>query len=176
MRCSQASVAWHDSTPIGRIVSRLSKDIITLDDQLPMQWNQLLTQGMNVLGVVALIFYSFPWLGLMLVPLFFLYYCVAAFYRATSREVKRLDSIVRLLPCGTLSACSPDMSLAAPRCADAFLHLRKLRRDAQRPPVGSRLPCRSPLHLPGALLEMGGRLSTAADGSPPPPDGQGGRR
>jgi hypothetical protein len=25
-----------------------------------MQWNQLLTQGLNVLGTVALVFYSFP--------------------------------------------------------------------------------------------------------------------
>lgn len=95
IHCKQASVAWHDSTPIGRIVSRLSKDIITLDDQLPAQWNQLMTQGMNVLGVVALIFYSFPWLGIMLVPLFLLYWVFAAFYRSSSREVKRLDSNVR---------------------------------------------------------------------------------
>lgn len=62
-----------------------------------MQWNQLLTQGMNVLGVIALIFYAFPWLGIMLVPLFLLYYSVASFYRATSREVKRIDSIVSML-------------------------------------------------------------------------------
>lgn len=54
-----------------------------------------MTQGMNVLGVVALIFYSFPWLGIMLVPLFLLYYISAAFYRSSSREVKRLDSNVR---------------------------------------------------------------------------------
>ena len=28
-----------------------------MDDQLPMQWNQLLTMGLNVLGTVALVFY-----------------------------------------------------------------------------------------------------------------------
>ena len=33
---------WHDRTPTGRIISRLSKDIEMLDDRLSFVWNQLL--------------------------------------------------------------------------------------------------------------------------------------
>lgn len=39
---------------------------------------------------------AFPYLGIIFVPLFLLYYTAARFYRATSREVKRVDSTVRL--------------------------------------------------------------------------------
>ncbi|CDZ96790.1 Multidrug resistance-associated protein/mitoxantrone resistance protein, ABC superfamily [Phaffia rhodozyma] len=88
-------VSWFDATPVGRIISRLSKDITTLDDQLPMQWNTFLTMSLNVFGTVALVFYAFPYLGLIFIPLFLMYYFVATFYRASSREAKRIDSIMR---------------------------------------------------------------------------------
>lgn len=39
---------------------------------------------------------AFPYLGIIFVPLFILYYTFACFYRASSREVKRVDSTVRL--------------------------------------------------------------------------------
>jgi hypothetical protein len=40
----------------------MSKDITTLDNQLPMQWNQLLTLVFSVLGTIGLVIYTFPWL------------------------------------------------------------------------------------------------------------------
>jgi ATP-binding cassette subfamily C (CFTR/MRP) protein 1 len=51
------SVGWHDQTPIGRIVSRLSKDITVMDDMLPRLWNAFLSMSLNILGTVALVFY-----------------------------------------------------------------------------------------------------------------------
>jgi len=38
-----------------------------MDDQLPMQYNQLLTMSLNVFGTIALVFYSFPYLGIIFV-------------------------------------------------------------------------------------------------------------
>ncbi|CDZ97117.1 Multidrug resistance-associated protein/mitoxantrone resistance protein, ABC superfamily [Phaffia rhodozyma] len=90
-----APVTWFDSTPTGRIISRLSKDVSTLDNQLPRDWVNVLTMGLTMLGTIALVFYSFPYLGLIFIPMLFLYYTAANFYRASSREVKRLDSIMR---------------------------------------------------------------------------------
>ncbi|KAG8979667.1 hypothetical protein FRB94_011257 [Tulasnella sp. JGI-2019a] len=91
----RSKVSWFDTTPLGRITSRMSKDITTLDNQLPMQWNQLLTNGFSVLGAIGLVIYTYNYLGIMFVPLGILYYGFATFYRASSREVKRLDSLLR---------------------------------------------------------------------------------
>jgi ABC-type multidrug transport system fused ATPase/permease subunit len=91
----RAPVGWHDRTPTGRIISRLSKDIEMLDDRLSMIWNNFMTNGLSVVGTFALVVYSFPYLGLVFIPMGFLYYWLAAYYRATSREIKRVDSLLR---------------------------------------------------------------------------------
>ena len=91
----RSPVGWHDRTPTGRIINRLSKDIEMLDDRLAQMWNQLLTNALSVVGTFGLVVYSFPWLALVFPPLGFLYYCCAAYYRMSSREVKRVDSILR---------------------------------------------------------------------------------
>lgn len=49
----------------------------------------------NVIGTVALVFYTFPLLGILFAPLFLFYYVTAVFYRRTSVETKRLDSLMR---------------------------------------------------------------------------------
>ncbi len=91
----RSRVAWFDTTPIGRITSRLSKDVTTLDNQLPMEANQLMTMGFSVLGTVALVGWTYPLLLVIFPPMFVFYGLFAAYYRASSREVKRLDSVLR---------------------------------------------------------------------------------
>lgn len=49
----------------------------------------------NVIGTAALVFYTFPYLGIIFVPLSILYYATALYYRRTSVETKRLDSLMR---------------------------------------------------------------------------------
>jgi ABC-type multidrug transport system fused ATPase/permease subunit len=90
-------MSFFDTTPLGRIISRLSKDIDTLDFQLPSAWYQLSSQLASVFGTVGLVIWSYDWLGLMFPPLFICYYFFSAFYRRTSREAKRLDSVLRSL-------------------------------------------------------------------------------
>jgi ATP-binding cassette subfamily C (CFTR/MRP) protein 1 len=60
-RVLRTPVGWHDRTPMGRIISRLSKDITVMDDQLPMQWNELITMSLSVVGTIALVFYCTSW-------------------------------------------------------------------------------------------------------------------
>ncbi|CUA66748.1 hypothetical protein RSOLAG22IIIB_00195 [Rhizoctonia solani] len=88
---------FFDTTPIGAIIARLSKDIDTLDANLPQAWFQLLSNAFSIFGTVALVFYTYAWLGIMFPPLFILYWYFSMFYRRTSIEVKRLDSILRSL-------------------------------------------------------------------------------
>lgn len=40
-------------------------------------------------------FYTFPYLGIIFVPLMILYYIAAVYYRRSSVEAKRLDSLLR---------------------------------------------------------------------------------
>jgi len=56
---------------------------------------QLLSTFSNVIGTVALVFYTFPLLGILFAPLSVMYYGVSLFYRRSSVETKRLDSLMR---------------------------------------------------------------------------------
>ncbi|KAF7373644.1 Oligomycin resistance ATP-dependent permease YOR1 [Mycena sanguinolenta] len=87
--------SFFDTTPMGRILSRLVKDQDTLDTQLSMTLMQLWTTFAAVLGTVGLVFYTFPLLGIIFAPMAILYYLVAIYYRRSSVEVKRLDSLMR---------------------------------------------------------------------------------
>ncbi|KZP34056.1 hypothetical protein FIBSPDRAFT_943122 [Athelia psychrophila] len=49
------------------------------------------------------VFYTFPYLGIVFVPLTFIYWIVANYYRRTSVETKRLDSLMRSTLYGSLS-------------------------------------------------------------------------
>ncbi|KAF7982734.1 hypothetical protein HWV62_26606 [Athelia sp. TMB] len=103
----RSPVAFFDTTPIGRILSRLSKDQDTLDTEVAMTLYQFLSTFSNVLGTVALVFYTFPYLGIIFVPLTLLYWVVANYYRRTSVETKRLDSLLRSTLYGSFSGECP---------------------------------------------------------------------
>lgn len=56
---------------------------------------QFLNTFSSILGTAALVFYTFPYLGIMFVPMSVLYYGISVYYRRTSVETKRLDSLMR---------------------------------------------------------------------------------
>ncbi|KAI0371903.1 multidrug resistance-associated ABC transporter [Pilatotrama ljubarskyi] len=91
----RSPVSFFDTTPMGRIMSRLSKDQDTVDTELAMIAVQLLTTASSVVGTAGLVFYTFPYLGIIFAPLIILYYIAALYYRRTSVEAKRLDSLLR---------------------------------------------------------------------------------
>jgi ATP-binding cassette subfamily C (CFTR/MRP) protein 1 len=69
----RAPLGWHEQTPTGAIMNRLSKDIDTLDSMLPQAWFQLLNNAAAIVGTIGLVFYAYPWLGIMFPPLILLY-------------------------------------------------------------------------------------------------------
>ncbi|KZP34073.1 multidrug resistance-associated ABC transporter, partial [Athelia psychrophila] len=99
----RSPIAFFDTTPIGRILSRLSKDQDTLDNDISMTLYAFLSMFSSVLGTVGLVFYTFPYLGILFVPLTFIYWIAANYYRRTSVETKRLDSLMRSTLYGSLS-------------------------------------------------------------------------
>ncbi|KAF9466008.1 multidrug resistance-associated ABC transporter [Collybia nuda] len=91
----RSPVSFFDTTPMGRIQSRLSKDQDTLDSELAMTIWMFLSTFTSVLGTMALVFYTFPLLGIIFAPMLVLYSLASVYYRRSSVETKRLDSLLR---------------------------------------------------------------------------------
>ncbi|KAJ7714243.1 multidrug resistance-associated ABC transporter [Mycena maculata] len=94
-RVLKAPMSFFDTTPMGCITSRLSKDQDTMDGELPMMAMQFALSFCSVLGTVTLVFYVFPYLGILFVPSTVLYLLALIYYCRTSVETKRMDSLLR---------------------------------------------------------------------------------
>ncbi|XP_063007881.1 ATP-binding cassette sub-family C member 10 isoform X2 [Melospiza melodia melodia] len=92
-RVLKATVTFFDSTPTGRILNRFSSDLYCVDDSLPFILNIFLANIYGLLGMLVIMTYGLPWIGLVLLPLAVVYFFVQRYYRFTSRELKRLHSI-----------------------------------------------------------------------------------
>ncbi|KAJ2474104.1 hypothetical protein EV174_005636, partial [Coemansia sp. RSA 2320] len=87
----RATPKFFDSTPIGRIVSRFSRDIGTVDmsmDQI-VWW---LCDTLVVLSVIAIISAVTPGFTLVAIVIVLLYMLIAYYYFNTARELTRLES------------------------------------------------------------------------------------
>ncbi|KAI8831071.1 P-loop containing nucleoside triphosphate hydrolase protein [Chytriomyces cf. hyalinus JEL632] len=94
-RIIRARTLFFDSTPLGRIMNRFSKDQDAIDNTLPEAFRMFMSTLANVAAMFALIIYATPWFAIVLAPILVMYYVVQNIYRSTSRELKRLDSISR---------------------------------------------------------------------------------
>ncbi|GLB40166.1 putative ABC protein [Lyophyllum shimeji] len=90
-----ARMSFFDTTPIGRILGVFGKDIDTIDNQLPVSMRLLALTLSNVLGAVVIISIIEPYFIIVALAISFAYQYFAAFYRASAREVKRLDAMLR---------------------------------------------------------------------------------
>lgn len=88
-------LAFFDTTPLGRIINRFSRDVDTLDNVLWSTMYEFTITIVTLAGTFILIIVVFPWMTLAIVPIVVLYYSLSVYYRVTSREVKRLDSNMR---------------------------------------------------------------------------------
>lgn len=82
-------------TPMGTILNRLSQDTFAIDEQLPQSWQWLLMTVVRVVGTLAFITTVSPIFAVVILPIAVLYFLIRAYYRATSRELQRIESISR---------------------------------------------------------------------------------
>lgn len=87
--------SFFDTTPIGRIINRFSKDIYVIDEVLPSTILMFLGTFFASLSTMIVIICSTPIFALVIGPLALIYVFVQRFYVATSRQLKRLESVSR---------------------------------------------------------------------------------
>eukprot|EP00164_Ancoracysta_twista_P003660 GFYU01004901.1.p1 GENE.GFYU01004901.1~~GFYU01004901.1.p1 ORF type:complete len:1550 (+),score=481.01 GFYU01004901.1:223-4872(+) len=94
-RVMKAPMAFFDSTPIGRILNRFSKDQYSIDERLPSVMNTYVSTVVQVVATVITITSVTPLAMVAFLPLGFLYAWITQYYVSSSRELQRLDSISR---------------------------------------------------------------------------------
>ncbi|XP_037399860.1 canalicular multispecific organic anion transporter 2 isoform X3 [Pygocentrus nattereri] len=91
----RAPQAFFEATPSGRVLNRFSKDVDTIDTLIPENidiWMRTFWYTVNVLLVCSALT---PMFLIVIVPLMMFYWWVQRFYVATSRQLKRLESVSR---------------------------------------------------------------------------------
>ncbi|TGZ78962.1 P-loop containing nucleoside triphosphate hydrolase protein [Ascodesmis nigricans] len=91
----RAPMSFFDTTPIGRIVNRFSKDVDVMDNQLTDAIRMYFLTLTIITSVIILIIVYFHWFAIAIVPLAGVFIFAASYYRASAREVKRHEALLR---------------------------------------------------------------------------------
>ncbi|KGQ89520.1 hypothetical protein MEO_02386 [Candida albicans P94015] len=92
-----APMSFMDTTPMGRILNRFTKDTDVLDNEIGDQLRFFLFVLANIIGVLILCIIYLPWFAIAIPFLGFLFVSIANYYQASAREIKRLEAIQRSL-------------------------------------------------------------------------------
>jgi len=91
----RSPMQFFDSTPIGRIINRFSKDIDVIDTMVPRNLDVFLKCSLAVFSTLFVISFSTPLFLAVIFPMGIMYFLVQRFYVATSRQLRRIESISR---------------------------------------------------------------------------------
>ncbi|KAJ3408650.1 hypothetical protein HDU80_004999 [Chytriomyces hyalinus] len=91
----KAPMVFFETNPVGRIISRFSKDFGETDRQLPRLFGNIIEFGLNIIGTFVLIVYASPWMMIVIAAVIPIYMYFLKLYRASLREVKRIEAIAR---------------------------------------------------------------------------------
>ena len=86
-------MAFFDTTPIGRIVNRFTKDVDICDNNLGSTLRGWASMIGNFFGSVILIIIVFPFFTFVILPMMVVFYFIQKVYVSTSRQLKRLVSV-----------------------------------------------------------------------------------
>ncbi|KAF9359851.1 hypothetical protein BGX26_011228 [Mortierella sp. AD094] len=91
----RSPMTFFDTTPMGRILNRFSKDQSTIDEVLPRSFSGYSRTLFQVASVLLVVTISTPSFIVVIIPFSFVYLWLQRYYIATSREIRRLDSVSR---------------------------------------------------------------------------------
>lgn len=90
-----APMSFFDSSPIGRILNRFTHDTDAIDNEFSDQARLFLVSLASCISVFILIICFLPWMAIAFFGLGTIFVCISAYYRPSSREIKRLEAIAR---------------------------------------------------------------------------------
>ncbi|XP_012682680.2 multidrug resistance-associated protein 1 isoform X2 [Clupea harengus] len=91
----RSPMAFFERTPSGNLVNRFAKETDTIDSVIPSIIKMFLGSMFNVISSCAIILFATPFVAIIIPPLGLLYFFVQRFYVASSRQLKRLESVSR---------------------------------------------------------------------------------
>uniref|UniRef100_A0A1X7UX79 ABC-type glutathione-S-conjugate transporter n=1 Tax=Amphimedon queenslandica TaxID=400682 RepID=A0A1X7UX79_AMPQE len=91
----RSPMSFFDTTPLGRLVNRFSKDIQVTDEKINIALQKILLSLFSTTGTIISISVVSPWFLIVVVPITIVYLIVQRFYISTSRQLKRLEATSR---------------------------------------------------------------------------------
>ena len=120
-RLLHAPLSFFHTNPTGRVLNRFSKDLGSIDEQLPMVSFDALQALMMVVGAFTLLVVVVPFILPVFVPLGCAFFWVQRRYLKTSRELKRYEAVTRSPLYAAFSATLKGLpTIRAHRAADRF--------------------------------------------------------
>ncbi|XP_029363822.1 multidrug resistance-associated protein 1 isoform X3 [Echeneis naucrates] len=91
----RSPMSFFERTPSGNLVNRFAKEMDTIDSVIPSIIKMFIGSMFNVLGACVVILIATPLVAIIIPFLGLLYFFVQRFYVASSRQLKRLESVSR---------------------------------------------------------------------------------
>ena len=88
-------MSFFDTTPLGRIVNRFSKDMDDIDLVIPFVLKDLVNQAFILLGIIFVLVFVSPVTLTLVVPLVIYFFFMRAVYLKSARQIKRMMSTNR---------------------------------------------------------------------------------
>ncbi|XBW35547.1 hypothetical protein QEN19_001122 [Hanseniaspora menglaensis] len=94
-RILHVPMSYIDTTPVGTIINRFSKDIDLLDNEIPMNIYFTMNLFTSICGILIMAIIYLPWFAIAIPFLVIMFIMIIDIYQTTGREVKRLESVQR---------------------------------------------------------------------------------
>ncbi|KAI8324897.1 hypothetical protein GQ54DRAFT_255639 [Martensiomyces pterosporus] len=91
----RAPVRFFDTTPVGRLINRFSKDMETIDQSLSSSLSIFITEVISSLAILVVIAVITPAFTFGAIIVAGIYWVIGMLYLSASREIKRFESVTK---------------------------------------------------------------------------------